>query len=103
MINALALQMFMVLTHTWLDDFCGGILISSQRLGVLWEILMLCYRWMTTKGVASNQVSCWINTNDLSCIPFTESCYTWCNGRRGLHIIHRSLDRALCNGVFLDE
>ncbi|XP_068498573.1 uncharacterized protein [Phaseolus vulgaris] len=59
-------------------------------------------------GVAPNQVSCneflnWINTNDLSCMPFTGSCYTWCNGRRGLHRIHRRLDRALCNGVCLDE
>jgi len=40
----------MVLTHTWLDDFCGGILVSSHDLGVFWEILML-YSWsMTTKG-----------------------------------------------------
>jgi len=59
-------------------------------------------------GVAPNQVSCnefldWINTNDLSCMPFTGSCYTWCNRRRGLHRIHRRLDRALCNGVCLDE
>ena len=49
---------------------------------------------MTVKGVAPNQVSCneflnWININDLSCMPFTGSCYTWCNGRRGLHRIHR--------------
>ena len=36
-------------------------------------------------------------------MPFTGSCYTWCNGRRGLHRIHRRLDRALCNGVCLDE
>jgi len=81
MINALALQVFMVLTHTWLDGFCGRILVSSQGLGVLWEILMLCSRRMTTKLVAPNQVSCnefldWINTNDLSCMPFTRSCYT---------------------------
>jgi len=36
-------------------------------------------------------------------MPFTGSGYTWCNGRRGLHIIHKRLDRALCNGVCLDE
>jgi len=40
----------MVLTHTWLDDFYEGILVPSQGLGVLWEILMLCSRWMTVKG-----------------------------------------------------
>jgi len=34
MINALALQVFMVLTHTWLDGFCGGILVSSHGLSV---------------------------------------------------------------------
>ena len=50
MINALALQVFMVLIHTLLDDFCGGILVSSQGLGVFWEILMLCSRRMTVKG-----------------------------------------------------
>ena len=59
---------------------------------------------MIVKGVTPNQLSCnefleWINTDDLSCMPFTESCYTWWNGRRGLHIIHKRLDRALCNGV----
>jgi len=59
-------------------------------------------------GVAPKQVSCnefldWINTNDLSCMPFTGTCYTWCNGRRRPHRIHRRLDRALCNGVCLDE
>jgi len=33
-----------------LDDFCGGILVSSQDLGVFWKILML-YSWlMTAKG-----------------------------------------------------
>jgi len=58
-------------------------------------------------GGAPNQVSCndfldWINTNDLACMPFTGSSYSWCNGRRGLHRIHRRLDRALCNGVCLD-
>jgi len=58
--------------------------------------------------VAPNQVSCndfldWVNTNDLDYIPFTGSNYTWCNGRRGLHRIHRRLDRALCNGVCMDE
>jgi len=36
-------------------------------------------------------------------MSFTRSCYTWCNGRRRLHIIHIRLDRALCNGVCLDE
>jgi len=36
-------------------------------------------------------------------MPFAESCYTWCNGRRGLHRIHRRLERALCNGMCLDE
>ena len=36
-------------------------------------------------------------------MSFTGPCYTWCNGRRGLHKIHRRLDRALCNGVCLDE
>ena len=40
----------MVLTHTWLDGFCGGILVSSQGLGVFWEILMLCSWRMTVKG-----------------------------------------------------
>ncbi|KAK8469593.1 hypothetical protein PHAVU_005G111750 [Phaseolus vulgaris] len=40
----------MVLTHICLDDFCGGILVSSQGLGVFWEILMLCSRRMTVKG-----------------------------------------------------
>ncbi|XP_068497676.1 uncharacterized protein [Phaseolus vulgaris] len=58
--------------------------------------------------MAPNQVSCndfldWINTNDLACMTFTGSGYTLCNGRRGLHRIHRRLDRALCNGVCLDE
>jgi len=50
-------------------------------------------------GVAPNQVSCneivdWININDLSCMLFTVTCYTWCNGRRELHKVHRRLDRA---------
>ena len=36
-------------------------------------------------------------------MPFTGTCYTWCNGRRGLCRIHRILDRPLCNGVCLDE
>jgi len=76
MINVLALQVFMVLTHTWLDGFCGGILVSLKGLGVFWEILMLYSRRMTVKGVAPNQVSCnefldWINTNDISCVSFT--------------------------------
>ena len=58
--------------------------------------------------INTNQVSCnefldWINTNYLSYMPFTGSCYAWCNERRGLHRIHRRLDRALCNGVCLDE
>ena len=58
--------------------------------------------------MAPNQVSCndfldWINTNDLACMPFTGSGYTWCNGRKRLHRIHRRLDRALCNRVCLDE
>jgi len=30
-------------------------------------------------------------------------CYTWCNGRRGLHKIDRKLDEALCNRACLDE
>jgi len=70
---------------------------------------MLCSRKMTVKGgVAPNQVSGnefldWINSNDLSCMPFTGTCYTWCNGRRRFHRIHRRLDRALCNGMCLDE
>jgi len=81
MINSLALQVFMVLTHTWFDVFCGGILVYSHGLGVLWEILMLCSQQMIAKGVTPNQVSCnefldRINTNDLSCISFTGSCYT---------------------------
>jgi len=76
----------MLLPHTWLDDFCGWILVPSQGHGVFWEILMLCSRLMTVKGVALNQVSCnkflnGININDLSCMPFTGSCYTWCSGR----------------------
>jgi len=50
MIIALALQVFMVLTHSWLDVYCGGILVSSQGLGVFCEILMLCSRLMTAKG-----------------------------------------------------
>ena len=50
MINVLALQVFMVLTHTWLDDFCEGILVLSQDLGVFWEILMLCSWRMIVKG-----------------------------------------------------
>jgi len=59
MINVLVLQVFMVLTHTSLDDFCGGILVSSKGLGVFWEILMLCSWQMTVKGgVTPNQVSC---------------------------------------------
>ena len=82
MINVLALQVFMVLTDTWLDSFCGGVLVSSQGLGVFWEILMMCSGRTTAKGVAPNQVSCneflnWINTNDLSCMPFNGPCYTW--------------------------
>jgi len=36
-------------------------------------------------------------------MPFTGPYYTWCNGMRGLHIIHRRLDMALCNEVCLDE
>ena len=40
----------MVLTNTWLDGFCGGILVPSQGLGVLWEILMLFSQQMTVKG-----------------------------------------------------
>jgi len=50
----------MVLIHTWLDGFCGGILVPSQGLGVLWDILMLCYWQMTVKGgwLAPNQVYC---------------------------------------------
>jgi len=79
MINVLALQVFMMLTHTWLDKFYGGILVSSQDLGVFWEILMLYSRLMTAKGGrggAPNHVSCnefldCINTNDLTCITFT--------------------------------
>jgi len=43
----------MVLTHTLLDGFCGGILVLSQGLGVLWEILILCSRRMTVKGGGS--------------------------------------------------
>jgi len=66
---------------------------------------MLCSWQITVKGVTHNQISCneflnWINSNDLSCMPFTGTCYTWCNGRRGLHT---RLDRALSNGVCLDE
>jgi len=53
MINDLALQVFMVLTHNWLDDFCGGVLVSSQGLGVFWEILVLCYWQMIAKGGGS--------------------------------------------------
>jgi len=34
---------------------------------------------------------------------FTVSCYTWCNGRSELHRIHRRVDKALGNGVCLDE
>jgi len=54
--------------------------------------------------VAPNKVSYiefidWINNNDLTSMP----CYTWCNGRSGLHIIDRNLDRALCIGACLDE
>ena len=50
MIKFLALQVFMVLTHAWLDGFCGGILVSSQGLGVFLEILLLCSRRMTIKA-----------------------------------------------------
>jgi len=60
------------------------------------------------RRVAPNQVSCtefldWINNNDLTCMPLFGPYYTWCNGRKGLHIIDRKLDRALCNGACLDE
>jgi len=96
MINALDLQVFMVLTHTWLNNFCGGILVSSQGFGVFWEILMLYSRLMISKGGD-------FNINDLTCMSFTGLCYTWCNGRSGLHGIHRKLHRVLCNGVCLDE
>jgi len=69
---------------------------------------MLCSRQMTVKGMTPNQVSCnefldWININDLSYMFFTGSCYTWCNGGRGLHRIHKRMDMDLCNGVCLDE
>jgi len=50
MISVLALQVLMVLPHTWLYGFCGGILVSSQGIGVLREIIMLCSRRMTAKG-----------------------------------------------------
>jgi len=36
-------------------------------------------------------------------MSFTGPCYTWCNGRRELHKIHRRLDKALCNVVCLDK
>ena len=48
-----SLLVFMVLTHTWLDGFCGGILVPSQSLNVFWEILILCSRRMTVKGGVS--------------------------------------------------
>ena len=58
---------------------------------------------MSPNQVSGNEFLYWINNNDLSCMSFTGSSYTWCNGRRGLHRIHRRLDKALCNGVCLDE
>jgi len=69
---------------------------------------MLCSQRMNAKGVAPNQVSCnefldRFNTNDISCIPFTGSCFTVCNGWRGLQRIYRELYRALCTVVCLDE
>ena len=33
---------------------------------------------MTHSQVSYNEFLNWINTNDLSCLPFTGSCYTWC-------------------------
>jgi len=53
--------------------------------------------------MGGNEFLDWININDISCMPFTGSCYTLCNGKGGLHRIHRRLDRALCNGVYMDE
>jgi len=44
----------MVLTHTWLDNFCGGILVPSQGLGYF--------------GI---EFLNWINTNDLSHVQDT--------------------------------
>jgi len=59
-------------------------------------------------GVAPNQVSCnefldWINNNNLTSMPFSDPCYTWSNGRRGLKRIDRKIDKALCNEECLDE
>jgi len=92
----------MLLPHTWLDGFCGWILIPSQGRGVFWEILILCSRRMTVKGwllirfPVMNFLMGLILMIFLVCL-FTGSCYTWCNGRRGLHRIHRRLNWALCN------
>jgi len=109
MINALALRVFMVLTHTWLDNFCGGILVSSHGLGVLWEILMLCSSRMTAKGgwllirfLVMKSLTGLILIIFLVCILLDLAIF-WCNGKRGLHRIHRRLDRALCNEVCLNE
>ena len=63
-----------------------------------------CKGRVTPNRVSCNEFLHWINTNDLSCMPFTGPCYTWCNGRKCLNSrIHRRLDKALCNGVCLDE
>jgi len=62
-----------------------------------------CKGVMTPNQVFCNEFLDEINTNDLSCMSFTRICYTWCNGRKWLHRIHIRLDRALCNGVCLDE
>ena len=53
---------------------------------------MVFSRGMIAKGVTPNQVSCneflnWINTNDLSCMPFIGPCYTWCNGEGCIEFI----------------
>ena len=41
-----------------------------------------CKGGVTPNQVSYNEFLDWINTNDLSCMPFTGTCYTWCNGRK---------------------
>jgi len=71
---------------------------------------MLYSRLTTARGGggAPNQVSYnefldWINNNDLTSMPFSGPCYTWCNGRIGSQRIDRKLDKVLCNEECLDE
>ena len=49
------------------------------------------------KEVSTNEFDNWVNSNNFPSLPFTNSFYTWTNGRLGVHGVDRKLDKTFAN------